>query len=380
MMKHFVVSAAALISSVYGACCYTPSPKFLSVSNFDLNLAIVSTLKTNSNISIVFPASYLVKGSPRSCKSGTSAFDFTCTYGASSIFNGTFTLFTPGNSNGMPQVTVKANGETCESATWCKGFDTAGTVMPTSDGAPDGYVNLGPLGAYPPATFWPVMVGIILVVVGMGYFFFMRIKKVPSNAQDIEAQEEAMARSSNRAGWFGEKRPDAGGDGATVPSNNKGYAPFSKAGKAAAASTTATTAAKSKMTQKPATTTKDGEKDAKKAPTNSTQAKNERRSSLTKRDLMAKRNVDSDDDDESVTGSDTTTDSDADRIVKRMSVSDFKKASRTQSSLRKDTRADDRSKRASTMSQSTKAKPAEKKGGTMKGSKPKKPLVELDDI
>lgn len=215
IMKKFFAILAFLqlwIAFSGASCCFTKTPKFLSPSNFYLDIAAVSSGKDYSKVQVNYPLQYIT--GEEKPKSAVSSASFSCSKSGNKwscsddqpIFNATWRLFTPGNQNGAPEVDVLIAGETCQLDTWCKGFDEA-TVTANSGDEDAGKIDLGPLGKVSSSVFWPVMVGIIITMVGMGYLAYTRKKPVKSS--DLEAQEESMTKGGNGAGWFGEKKPDA---------------------------------------------------------------------------------------------------------------------------------------------------------------------------
>lgn len=58
----------------------------------------------------------------------------------------------------------------------------------------------------PERIFYPVLTGLILVILGMGFLVYTRTKRAKGG--DIEKQEEEMTKSRNKPGWFGEKPKD----------------------------------------------------------------------------------------------------------------------------------------------------------------------------
>lgn len=65
-------------------------------------------------------------------------------------------------------------------------------------------INLGPLGTFSPTTVWISLTFIILFILGIAVLVYRRYRKVHSN--DATDEEEAMAKSSNTIGWFGENK------------------------------------------------------------------------------------------------------------------------------------------------------------------------------
>jgi hypothetical protein len=77
------------------------------------------------------------------------------------------------------------------------------------------YINLGPVGSYPPYVVWLAIAILVIVALGFGYLCYKRTRKQHSNT--VEDEEEAMVVSRNKAGWFGEKKLDFDSTEMSIP-------------------------------------------------------------------------------------------------------------------------------------------------------------------
>jgi hypothetical protein len=103
-----------------------------------------------------------------------------------------------------PSLRVAVGSEQCVRAEKAC-FNPAVPKQEPTPNKPNNTINLGALGDVEHAVFWPIVVGVSVVIIGFGVVLYKRRAR---NSNDVtEDEERRMASSQNRSGWFGEKKP-----------------------------------------------------------------------------------------------------------------------------------------------------------------------------
>ncbi|ORX89148.1 hypothetical protein K493DRAFT_71428 [Basidiobolus meristosporus CBS 931.73] len=155
-----------LIKNAAAACSYSRDPGWTEPFKFNFKLNVCQTSQNLVTSKVAFAAQYEISGTPSQCNS-TGKNTYQCVTSSDSIY---FNLFTPGNSNDYPSLTVSVNNDQCSVAQYCS---TPGG-SPGGGGQDNGMLSLGPFGTYPkPAAIAGLCVFSLLILGGI-YLVYRR--------------------------------------------------------------------------------------------------------------------------------------------------------------------------------------------------------------
>jgi hypothetical protein len=230
ILNRWISQSLAIVSfvlrPVYTQCCYSLTSQSASAQNYDLDILAESVEKGskngfNYNILISFPSEYVTNQNPPSMCTNTGVPNiYSCSSKGVPMFRVKWRVSVPPALTGKPTVNqLSINSEQCAFREQCSTTTGTGTPKPADEGPPT--VNLGPLGDVPETTFYPVLIGIILAFLGIGFVAYTRSgKRVVS-----DDEERQMTSGGNGAGWFGE---DKSKYKEPTVSNTDGFVPNTK--------------------------------------------------------------------------------------------------------------------------------------------------------
>lgn len=223
-----ILAIAAVLTTAQASCCVSLSTTSIDSSTKTFNIAASSSTSLGKyQVKIQYPNEYIVSQNVPSVCTQTAFNAYTCTGDASKLFTLEWKVLSAGGFTSPAHFTsFSVFDEPCTQQSLCALDSTVstGSTTATSSGSgsnaisgsgdnTNGMVHLGALGSVSGSTFYPILAGFIICVVGLAVLFFMR-SKYYTRGKTAEEQEIANASNGNGSGWFGEKKV-----------NNKSYKP-----------------------------------------------------------------------------------------------------------------------------------------------------------